>query len=87
MANLWLLIKPKNIQIGSEMKEIWSKHCFNYIVFVSELIWMFLSSFESDNLLQVEPMTHPTVVSMEIVLSLGRENCEGFDVDEDTDEM
>jgi hypothetical protein len=39
--------EPKNIKIGSEMKEIWLKHCFGCISLISGSILMFLGSLES----------------------------------------
>jgi hypothetical protein len=37
--------KPLIVQIGPEMKEIWSKQYFDHISFISGPIWMISGSF------------------------------------------
>jgi hypothetical protein len=59
MATLWLSNKPKNIKIGSEKKEIWSKHCFNHISFISKPILMFLGWLESPQCPVSVPVKYP----------------------------
>src|SRR5712691_4147969 len=57
--NPWLSNKPKTIQIGQELGELWSKQCFAHNSLKSQPIWMILGSFESHGFSRVIPMQLP----------------------------
>jgi hypothetical protein len=49
--------EPKNVQIGPEMKEIWSIYCFDHTSFISGPIWTFLGSFSTPRVRAGIPVT------------------------------